>query len=461
MRAGRLTGLTLALLAGIGLGSSNGVRAQAAAPADTRPAGCSPGQAPSTDLAALFDHIGQHMAYAPLPGVDLQRARALFLAEAARLPPQATGFALLEAAAREPGDHHIGLNANRAASPPLVPSGTQLWGRWDQAHGGIRLDAVRPASPARAAGLREGMVVQTVNGQPVRPLAESLMPRTMPRGSQAGLDYGSQIALAGARTGPTELQAGWPGQPPRGYRFVAMPGADHVLAVQRLPDGVAVIRFHNSLGDSRTVEAFARAMQELVSQPSLDPVRGPVSDPVSGPVRGIVLDLRDTPSGGNTGVAEPILDWFTTRPATYQLVQARAADAPAVLRRIQGRPDAWTGPVVVLVDRWTGSMGEGLAIGLRAVTRATLVGTPMAGLRGAMEAFPLPCSGVAIRLPVARLLAVDGTPREAVRPDVQLTPRQLAPAGAEDAILAAGLAAMRARAASTPQQVLAPPAASR
>lgn len=444
MRAGRLTSLTLLLLAAIGPGSSDSARAQAAAPAARMAADCRPGHAPATDLTALFDAIDTRMAYAPLPGVDLGRARALFLDDAARLPPQSSGFALLEAAAREPGDHHISLNANRAASPPLVPSGSQLWGRWDRAQGGIRLEAVRPGSPARAAGLREGMVVQAVNARPVRQLAESLMPRTVPRNSQAGLDHGSQIALAGARTGATELLAGWPGRAARVFSFSAMPGSDRIVDVQHLPGGIAIMRLNNSLGDTRLVAGFAEAMQSLTDQ-----------------ARGIVLDLRDTPSGGNTGVAEPIIDWFTTRPATYQLVQDRAAGAPAVLRRVQGRPDAWTGPVVVLVDRWTGSMGEGLAIGLRAVAGATLVGTPMAGLRGAMESFPLPCSGVAVRLPVARLLAVDGTPREAVMPDIAVSPRQLARAGGDDAVLAAGIAVMRQRAASMPPQELAPPAPSR
>jgi carboxyl-terminal processing protease len=39
---------------------------------------------------------------------------------------------------------------------------------------------------------------------------------------------------------------------------------------------------------------------------------------------------------------------------------------------------------VVLVGRWTASMGEGMAIGLDAMKRATIVGTRMAGLNGAV-----------------------------------------------------------------------------
>ena len=79
-------------------------------------------------------------------------------------------------------------------------------------------------------------------------------------------------------------------------------------------------------------------------------------------------------------------------------------------------PFAYTAPVVVLVGRWTGSMGEGLAIGLDGMGRARVVGTPMAGLLGALGEIRLPNTGIAVRVPTERLAAVDGTPREAFVP---------------------------------------------
>jgi carboxyl-terminal processing protease len=82
-------------------------------------------------------------------------------------------------------------------------------------------------------------------------------------------------------------------------------------------------------------------------------------------------------------------------------------------------------------------MGEGLAIGLRSAAGATLVGTSMAGLRGAIEPFPLPClAGVSIRIPVEQLFTMEGQPRESVTPDVIVSGSDLAAAGESDAILA-------------------------
>jgi hypothetical protein len=59
----------------------------------------------------------------------------------------------------------------------------------------------------------------------------------------------------------------------------------------------------------------------------------------------------------------------------------------------------------------------------------------MAGLRGAIESFPLPCLDASVRLPVERLYQVDGTPRELAEPDVIVSELDLAAAGLEDAVL--------------------------
>jgi carboxyl-terminal processing protease len=207
-----------------------------------------------------------------------------------------------------------------------------------------------------------------------------------------------------------------------------------------------------ALGDPRSVAAFDSALDALRD------------------TRGLVLDLRETAGGGNTGVAEPILGRLITRAQGYQRVVPRAG-SPS-LRVVHPRgPWAYTRPVVVLVGRWTGSMGEGMAVGLDALRggggrrargrrpRAIVVGTRMAGLAGAVEDVTLPCTGVRVGLPTARLLHVDGTPRERWAPPVVVdlaaaertgAPRSGLPADASedrDVVLARGLAVLRARSA--------------
>jgi carboxyl-terminal processing protease len=73
---------------------------------------------------------------------------------------------------------------------------------------------------------------------------------------------------------------------------------------------------------------------------------------------------------------------------------------------------------VVLVDRWTEGEAEGLAAGLCQAAHARIVGTPTAGLRGDLRRETLPHSRIVLRFPAERTFLLDGTPREALRPDI-------------------------------------------
>jgi carboxyl-terminal processing protease len=142
-----------------------------------------------------------------------------------------------------------------------------------------------------------------------------------------------------------------------------------------------------------------------------------------------LLDLTDTASGGNTSVARAIMGWFVDKPTSYQMHtlpgEERQTGIPRQwLEQVLPRPGKHhDGPVTVRVGRWTGSMGEGLALGFDAIG-ARVEGGPMAGLLGAVYDYKLEQSGLVIKFPVERLFHVDGTPREAFRPE----PSALAPA---------------------------------
>ena len=96
-------------------------------------------------------------------------------------------------------------------------------------------------------------------------------------------------------------------------------------------------------------------------------------------------------------------------------------------------------PVVILVDHWTGSMGEGIAIGMDGLKRATIVGTEMAGLLGAINGVTLPISKIGVNFPVEKLFHVNGLPREDFVPPVYVDLLKPEAQNTKDAILEAGL----------------------
>jgi carboxyl-terminal processing protease len=81
-------------------------------------------------------------------------------------------------------------------------------------------------------------------------------------------------------------------------------------------------------------------------------------------------------------------------------------------------------------------MGEGMAIGLDGMRRATVIGSRMAGLLGAVYTYTLPRSGIRYNLPGDRLTHLDGTPREAFVPPI------LVEETGDDAALARALSAL-------------------
>ena len=129
---------------------------------------------------------------------------------------------------------------------------------------------------------------------------------------------------------------------------------------------------------------------------------------------------------GSRAVTSALLARFAPRELPWQIRESRAGKRDAD-RIVPAATRAYAGPLIVLVDRWTAGEGEALAAGLVAVTRARLVGTAMAGLRGELHEIPLPHSGLVVRFPAEKVLHVDGTPREALRPSIEIDPS--APSG--------------------------------
>ena len=162
---------------------------------------------------------------------------------------------------------------------------------------------------------------------------------------------------------------------------------------RKLQNNIGYIRIENSLGKRETIKAFDAALEVLKTS------------------RGLILDLRNTPGGGGTHVAEPILGRFVSQPVPYQVSVEKGGESHIHRLNPKG-PWVYNKPVVVLVGRWTGSMGEGMAVGLDGSGRAHVMGSKMAGLAGGIEKFEInKRTGLSVQMPTYDLRHLDGTPR--------------------------------------------------
>lgn len=374
------------------------------------------------DLDYLVDQISAHYAYLPDRHVDLGKLKAIYetKAEAAQTP--ADFLHVIEQAVGELHDHHATLGENDDASPQLIPSGTELWA--EMRHGRAVLTEVRPGGAAASAGLRTGDQVLAIDGTPTAEAVARAAATALAAPDPEADNFALRTLLAGTHEGARELSVRGSDGVVREVRltpYEPLP-ANGLVSWRWLRPRIGYIRIENSLGDSGTVDAFNSALMRLKD------------------ARGLVLDLRNTPSGGSTDVGEPILGRFILETSAYQRVfdpgPGKSYPTDSWLKTVAPRAPYVGAKLVVLVDHWTGSMGEGLAIGFDALRRAQIVGTSMAGLRGGTGEITLPNSGIPLHLPVEKLYQVRGAPRETFKPPYSV---DLAHAQGDDPILARGL----------------------
>lgn len=341
-------------------------------------------------------------------GIDALFIRAGALAAAAPTPAefrrilQAVGYAFC--------DSHFVVGPLAADDANVIPTSSDLVIAWEGSRALVR--DVRSGSAADAAGVRPGWEVVSLDGQEIRDRALELLCGVVAEPTPEQLDYAMTVAangkLMGSRTmtflrgtdDPVTLEL----PSPREY---AMKVRDGPLWSFEQRGDIGVIRIGNSLGNNDLIRGFDEAIL------------------AAGDTRGLVLDLRNTPSGGNTEVARSIIGHFVDEVRSYQVHHIPSFDREfsvprSFVEQVHPREPRYRKPFVVLAGHWTGSMGEGVVIGLDAAADGTTLASNMGDLLGAIHGYDLELSGLRLELGDEALVHVDGTPREDFVADVEL-----------------------------------------
>ncbi|RTQ49768.1 peptidase [Hymenobacter gummosus] len=363
------------------------------------------------DAAFFWQTVHDDYAYFDQKQTDWDRVRARYLPQADTVRSRRALVRLLEQMLQELYDHHAALGTNRPDSPRLVPSGADVYAEWEGGRAVVR--ELRPGFGAERAGLRPGVEILSVGGVPVAQARQPYQPQCLRAPDAAADNYALNTLLAGRhdqerrwriRSGGAETDV----QPDQPRNLLENPPPRRRLDSRRL-GRVGYIRINNCLFDHGLIPAFDSTLTALAD------------------TKGLVLDLRDTPSGGNTTVARALLGRFITQEQGYQRHELVNEQRQYGIRRfwlemVAPRPAAYRRPVVVLAGRWTGSMGEGITTAFDGMKRATVVGSPLARLRGGIYSYRLPASGISFSIPVEKLYQLDGTPREQFEPKVTVKP---------------------------------------
>ncbi|WP_125719694.1 S41 family peptidase [Pseudoalteromonas rubra] len=356
------------------------------------------------DLQSFIDYVRLGYAYSDEKPTDFATFEQCVRHQSTELKDKMQLSARLNHCLEHWYDHHADVTPRPSDYYLPMPTASGLWGVWQNEQAIIT--AVPFMGPAYQQGFRAGMQILRLNGVPIA--------KAIARANVSGLDTASSWTLnrllTGKRKQRLSLEVRWQGKTEIKLldieAIVKDVIAEKPLLTQKRIGTVGYIRPENSLGNNALIGAFDEAMEQLKD------------------TQAMILDLRHTPSGGNTEVARGIMSRFIkTRQAyqTHELVSierefgVKRAWQEFVFPRGEFQYDK---PLIVLCDKWTGSMGEGLTIGLHGMNRATVVGTQMSQLLGAIYSETLPHSQLSYMLPREKLYHINGTPREAFMPDI-------------------------------------------
>lgn len=367
--------------------------------------------------------------YFQRPGVDGEAVLAAFAPRAEAAPDRTAFVDVLQLVAANFADPHFVVGPLEPDDYGVIPTSGDLHAT--RQDGAARIVAVRDASPAAARRLRPGDRIVRIEGATVDAAIARACGRPASDLSAVQADHCLDMALAGVWKQPRHLALAGAGGP---VQIDLAATAAMVRRIEALPPltverrgGAAVIRVNNALGRNETISAFHDALTRLLDVPVL------------------VIDLRDTPSGGNTTVARGIMGHFVDGPRPYQMHVVPSEERQfGVPRRfveyVMPIAPRYRGRVVVIGGRWTGSMGEGLMIGFDALGVPT-AGSRLGGLLGALSNEVLPLSGAKVDIGEEQLFHVDGRPREDFVP--RLARADAEAHGDADPLLDAAIAAAR------------------
>ena len=390
------------------------------------------------DYAQFCKFVSDEYAYFDLKKTRWSEVCAHDRLELANTPDRAAFIKTLEHSLGELYDSHAHLGTNTSTSSRLVPTGLDVTAVWRDssalADGGAPraiVTDVRRGSAAERAGLRAGAEIISIDGTAIVTAMNRFHPRFLSEPDGAAREYTLRVALAGQHDRELiRLQVRVDNQL-REITFAPSTPKPAALLSHTLVGEVGYVEIHNSLGDQNLVRDFDAALLALQG------------------ARALVIDLRDTPSGGTSVVARGILGRFVRNVMPYQRHELVGEFVDSGIRRlwieeVAPRMPIAARPVVILVGPWTGSMGEGIAIGFDAAIGAPVLGRPMEHLLGALGETVLPHSKITVRIPTEKLFHVNGTPREQFLPCTvvakDLAPYQLDPEAASAIVLAKTLA---------------------
>jgi len=356
------------------------------------------------DLQYFWQTLDDNYCYFQKKHIAWQKLKPVYEAQIDTVTGRSGFVSVMERAIYELYDHHCGLRTNNTDSRRLVPTSADMWAEYRD--GKPVIVEVRKAFGAEKAGVKAGMEVVAINDVPVEKAIANFLPHTVNSESKS---FALRLALNGdhSTTRKITLKSGnktadyFPDKDELMLEHITFPG----FVESKMIGDVSYIKVNNYLYDNAIIAKFDSVLDKMLNAKSL------------------IIDMRETASGGNTAVARAILGRFISKEQFYQKHELYAEEKATGIKRswkeiVSPRGKTYKGPLVVLADHWTGSIAEGITIAFDGMKRATVIGTQLARLNGAVDGFEMPNTKIGFNIATERLYHVNGLPREFYNPAI-------------------------------------------
>ncbi|HKD10269.1 MAG TPA: S41 family peptidase [Bryobacteraceae bacterium] len=271
---------------------------------------------------------------------------------------------------------------------------------------------VEPDSVAARAGIRQGMVIESINGAPVDPNR-----RAVAKSLKGPADEPVKLSVVDANGVRKEIDVPRTDTSGKIVEFGNLPRSRLVFESRALEGGIGYIRFNEFLDPVSIMPQFEAAIGKFAKAP------------------GIIMDLRGN-AGGIGVMAMGIAGFFVDQPG-LKLGEMKMRDTTLKFV-IFPRATVYKGPLALLVDSGSASTTEILAEGLQDLNRARIFGTTTAGAALPSDIIRLP-NGDGFQFAQASYTSEKGKVLEGagVVPDVEVRQTHEAIAAGHDLVIEA------------------------
>jgi len=352
------------------------------------------------DFKTFCNTVDDQYAYFDQQQISWSKVKALYQPQVKQVTNDNEFIVFLETVLNEFHNGHISLNRNLSTSNRIIPSGQDMF--VEKKKEKFILTDLRKGFGAELAGLKIGDEIVRFNEQTIATQLEKFLPKYTTILSKEMYQYAVNMLFAGTHDTERIITVKRNGKevncfPDRSSKTASKERIESKI----LNKTTAYVKINNSLGDLKTISDFDEAIDRFLGYPHL------------------VIDLTETPGGGNTTVARSILGRFVHKIMPYQQHEYDEKEYQTKrwwVEYVTPRKTQYKGKVFVIVGHWTGSMGEGMAIGFDGLKGTKIIGTEMAKLLGAIDGFTLPETNISFQIPTERLYHINGTPREKYKP---------------------------------------------